>query len=205
MIENPRRLWRDLLTTWKVEPDLIDETFGELAMRYSDASRHYHNLVHIQNVLETVDNLASIAPNFNAVKLAAWLHDVIYDSKAADNEERSAEYANDLCDKLSIPGGNVVGALILKTKTHDAGSDVDAQVLLDADLAILGSDEATYGNYAESIRLEYAWVPEPQYRTGRAQVLQKFLAKPRIYHHLLDLEKPARRNIAAEIERLTIV
>jgi predicted metal-dependent HD superfamily phosphohydrolase len=95
-------------------------------------------------------------------------------------------------------------SLILKTKTHDAGDDPDAKVLLDADLAILGANENAYRYYAQQIRKEYDWVPEPEYRSGRQQVLTKFLARPRIYHFLNPLEKPARRNIAAEIAQLAL-
>ena len=138
----------------------------------------------------------------NAVKLAAWLHDVIYDSKASDNEERSADFAERLCEGLAIPEGNLVAALIRTTKTHDAGENADAQVLLDADLAILGASDADYRGYAEKIRQEYAWVPEPEYRKGRGQILERFLTRPRIYHFLSQLEQPARRKIAHEISRL---
>ena len=153
-------------------------------------------------MLETVDGLASFARNLNAVKLAVWLHDVIYDSRASDNEARSAEYAEQLCEKLSIPEGRVVACLILKTKTHEAGDDPDAQVLLDADLAILGASESAYRTYADQIRQEYGWVPEPDFLMGRRQVLERFLARPRIFHVLVHLEEPARRNIAGEISRL---
>ena len=89
--------------------------------------------------------------------------------------------------------------MILTTKTHDAVDDPDAQVLLDADLAVLGASEADYRVYAEAIRREYAWVAEADYRVGRRRVLESFLARPRIYHLLVDLEAPARRNLAAEI------
>jgi predicted metal-dependent HD superfamily phosphohydrolase len=75
-------------------------------------------------------------------------------------------------------------------------------VLIDADLAILGASEAAYRAYAENNRQEYAWVQEPAYRMGRRQVLERFLARPRIFHLLAHLEEPARRNIAAEITRL---
>jgi len=92
--------------------------------------------------------------------------------------------------------------LILKTKTHDAGDDPDAEVFLDADLAILGANEAAYRIYAEQIRQEYAWVPESEYRTGRRQILTKFLTRPRLFHLLTHLEEPARRNLAAEIAQL---
>jgi predicted metal-dependent HD superfamily phosphohydrolase len=153
-------------------------------------------------MLETVESLASFARNLSAVKLAVWLHDVICDSRASDNEERSAEFAEQFCEKLSIPEARVVASLILKTKTHEAGGDVDAQMLLDADLAILGASEPVYRKYAEQIRQEYAWVLEPDYRKGRRQVLERFLGRPRIYHFLCHLEQPARRNIAAEIAQL---
>lgn len=85
-----------------------------------------------------------------------------------------------------------------------AGNDVDAQVLLDADLAILGASEMEYQAYADKIRREYAWVPEPDYRKGRRQVLEKFLTRPKIYHLLTHLEEPARRNLGREIARLSV-
>ena len=87
-------------------------------------------------------------------------------------------------------------------ETHDAGEDVDARVLIDADLAILGASEPVYRDYAEKIRQEYAWVPEAGYRHGRRRVLDSFLARPRIYHFLGQLEEPARRNLMGEIDRL---
>jgi predicted metal-dependent HD superfamily phosphohydrolase len=75
-------------------------------------------------------------------------------------------------------------------------------VLIDADLAILGADDPAYRAYADQIRQEYAWVSEPDYRMGRRQVLECFLARPKIFDLLAHLEEPARRNIAAEIARL---
>jgi predicted metal-dependent HD superfamily phosphohydrolase len=194
--------WHDLMRNWSVDPIQADQKVDEFCTAYSGPGRFYHTLDHVLAVLGTVESLASHANNLNAVKLAAWLHDVIYDSKASDNEERSAEYALRLCEELVIPEGQRVAALIRKTKTHDAGDDADAQVLLDADLAILGASEIDYQAYAVSIRREYAWVPEPEYRKGRRQVLERFLTRPRIFHFLSHLEEPARRNLVAEIARL---
>ncbi|MEI8376181.1 MAG: hypothetical protein WCJ35_25455 [Planctomycetota bacterium] len=194
--------WHDLLSVWTVDPTLADVMFEDVSKRYAGSGRFYHTLDHIGAVLETVESLGSFAQNPNAVTLAAWLHDVIYDSRTSDNEERSAEYAERWCRKLSIPQGHLVALLILKTKTHDAGDDVDAQVLIDADLAILGASKPAYRAYSENIRQEYAWVPEGNYRMGRQQVLEGFLSKPGIYRLLGHIEEPARRNMAAEIARL---
>lgn len=199
-----RRKWHDLLRTWSVDPTLADRTFEDVCRQYTGPGRFYHTLDHVENVLAAVERLGSQARNLKAVKLAAWLHDVIYDSRASDNEERSAAYAERLCEQLAIPEGLLVASLIRKTKTHDAGGDADAQVLLDADLAILGAAEPVYRSYAERIRQEYAWVPEADYRRGRRRVLENFLGRPTIFHFLSRLEDPARRNIAAEIRRLAV-
>jgi predicted metal-dependent HD superfamily phosphohydrolase len=196
------RQWRDLLRSWAVDTSGADRTFEDIRKHYAEPGRFYHRLDHIQAVLQTVESLASRAHHLNAVRLAAWLHDVIYESRAADNEERSAEYAERLCEQLSLPEGRRVAVLIHQTKTHEAGDDPDAQVLLDADLAILGASEADYRDYAQKIRQEYAWVPEPDYRQGRRRVLQTYLNRPRIFHFLNRLEAPARRNLAVEIALL---
>lgn len=202
MVDSLRREWHDLLGTWTADSSLAGEMFEDVCKHYGEHGRFYHTLDHIAAVLETVGSLALFARNVNAVKLAAWLHDVIYNSRASDNEECSAQYAERLSKKLSVPECSMIASLILKTKTHDAGGDVDAQVLIDADLAILGANSAAYQTYAEQIRQEYAWVPEPEYRTGRKQFLERFLCRPKIYHLLGHLEGPARRNVAAEIGRL---
>ncbi|MGH7173725.1 MAG: HD domain-containing protein [Gemmataceae bacterium] len=155
-----RRKWHDLLRAWAVPVSLTERAFKEVREHYAGPGRFYHTLDHVQSVLETVDRLGSFGQNLNAVKLATWLHDVIYDSRASGNEERSADYAERLGEKLSIPEGRLVASLIRKTKTQDADGDADAQVLIDADLAILGASESAYRAYSEKIRQEYAWVPE---------------------------------------------
>lgn len=186
-----------------MDPASAERAFQGICAHYAESGRFYHTLEHIVNMLATVESLGSHPRQLDAVKLATWLHDVVYDSKASDNEERSEEYAEQLCEQLSIPDGRLVGSLILKTKSHDAGDDPDAYVLIDADLAILGADESDYRRYAEQIRQEYAWVPEVEYRKGRSQVLQALLGRPKLFHFLKDREAPAQRNISAEIAQLS--
>jgi predicted metal-dependent HD superfamily phosphohydrolase len=197
-----RQKWHDLLGVWAVDPAQAERAFEEVRKHYAEPGRFYHTLDHVHSVLQDVESLSSHARKRGAVLLAAWLHDVIYDSQAADNEERSADYAERLCEDFSIPEDQRVASLIRKTKTHDADEDADAQVLIDADLAILGASEPAYRMYAQQIRQEYAWVPEQHYRAARRQILERFLMRPRIFHLLHHLEEPARRNIAAEIDRL---
>jgi predicted metal-dependent HD superfamily phosphohydrolase len=194
--------WRDLLSVWAVAPPLADELFSDVCAHYSGPNRFYHTLDHVAAVLKILGSIGVHARDLHAVKLAAWLHDVIYDSRAPDNEEKSAEYADRWCKRLAIPVGQRIATLILKTKTHNPVDDVDAQLLMDADLGILGASEPAYWVYAEAIRREYSWVPDPDYRVGRRAVLEQFLAKPRVFYFLVHLESPARQNMADEIARL---
>ena len=103
-----RRKWHNLLCAWAETPSLADEVFEDIRRHYAVPGRFYHTLDHVGAMLDTVESLGSHARNLNAVTLATWLHDVIYDSKASDNEERSAEYAERLCERLAIPEGKVI-------------------------------------------------------------------------------------------------
>ena len=47
-------------------------------------------------------------------------------------------------------------------------------VLLDADLAILGSSPTTYDAYVAAVRAEYADVGDDEWRAGRTGVLEGF-------------------------------
>ena len=197
----------DLLPRWLRLFPGTDPAFADLVARYGEPSRHYHTLDHIRAVLGHVDALWPDAPL--ALELAAWLHDVVYDSRAADNEERSADYARALLPALGVAESTIdeTARLILLTRSHEADPDDRAgQILRDADLAILASDEATYDAYADAIRREYAWVPEPDYRAGRRRVLERFLARPRIFFtmEMIEAEPQARANMAREIARLRL-
>ncbi|HEY9743623.1 MAG TPA: hypothetical protein V6C90_24315, partial [Coleofasciculaceae cyanobacterium] len=168
------------------------------------------------HILETIEQMrrhsstqAVVAINFPAIQLAAWFHDVIYDPRAKDNEEKSAEYAVASLSQFEIPRTTVerVKTLILNTKTHQAQpDDIDSKILLDSDLAILGSSELEYRAYAKAIRQEYSWVSDKLYQVTRKQVLQFFLQRKRIYfteQFFLTFEVRARRNLQAEITNLS--
>jgi predicted metal-dependent HD superfamily phosphohydrolase len=204
-IETLRSSWENLLQLFIVDPRISQKIFFELVTAYSSTGRFYHTLKHIQQILETIEQMQSLAKNFPAIQLAAWFHDVIYNSKSQDNEERSAEYAATALSQLKIPITTVesVQNFILNTKNHQAPpSDIDSQILLDADLAILGSPELEYKAYSQAIRQEYSWVNEQSYIVGRKHFLSNFLQRKKIYltkQMFLSLEANARRNMQNEI------
>ena len=208
-VEPLKSSWKTLLQPFRVEPELGYKVFLGLVNAYSGAERFYHNLGHIYQVLEIIEQMKSLSLNFQALQLAAWFHDVIYDPKAQDNEQKSAEYAEAALNSLQLPKDLIfrVINLIWDTKNHLASpTDIDSQILLDADLAILGSAEWKYQAYAEAIRQEYSWISDAEYRVGRKQVLHKFLQRERLYltpYLFTKLEANARNNLRSEIIALS--
>ncbi|MEZ5257457.1 MAG: hypothetical protein R2705_11360 [Ilumatobacteraceae bacterium] len=89
--------------------------------------------------------------------------------------------------------------MILDTCTHDATTPAGA-VLLDADLAILGADPATYETYVRLVRREYAHLDAAAWRRGRLAVLESFLARPVLFHTAWGRrrDRRARGNLGAE-------
>lgn len=201
--------WTALLSSFGTEPALVQEALAQVQDAYSAPGRFYHTLEHIGYVLDVIDALRGLAGDLRAVQLAAWLHDVVYDTKARDNEERSALFAQQLLARAAVDASTVraVATMIRKTRDHEnPDGDEDTQVLLDADLAILGAPAQEYDRYAQAIRQEYSWVPQTQYRAGRRQVLQRFLDRRRIHGTepmFRARESQARDNLTRELSNLS--
>jgi predicted metal-dependent HD superfamily phosphohydrolase len=95
--------FHSLLAPFGVNPVMSQEIFTDIATADSSADRHYHNLTHILQVLQIIDEMRPQAENPAALEFAAWFHDIIYDPKAKDNEEKSAEYATNILNLIKIP------------------------------------------------------------------------------------------------------
>ena len=156
--------------------------------------------------LAEFDAARGLAKQPEAVELALWFHDAIYDATAADNEERSAALAKEC---LTAAGRSVLGqtvaALVMATKLHNANVGSDAALVVDVDLSILGQNERRFAEYEAGIRAEYAWVAQKVFNTKRAEILQGFLKRQRIYtteHFWRKYEVPARRNLERAIKSL---
>jgi predicted metal-dependent HD superfamily phosphohydrolase len=199
--------WTDLICDLGVSQQDACRAFAILANQYNSSGRYYHTLAHIAAMLDSLARLADQGKPDPALLLAVWFHDAVYDSRAQNNEEQSAALAATMLGAMGLPESVIteVGRLILLTKSHQAEpADGKGQLLLDADLAVLGAEPAQYDAYAAAIRREYAWVPEADYRTGRCRVLEAFLQRPRIFatRAFAALEPAARANLRREIVAL---
>jgi predicted metal-dependent HD superfamily phosphohydrolase len=187
--------------------DDLDAAGGYLLARWAEPQRQYHDVSHLSAVLEVIDRHAALTPHPDRVRVAAWLHDAIYDPEALGdaNERDSAEFAEGLLTTLGAPAevAAEIARLVGLTAGHATGEDdPDGELLCDADLSILAADEERYAAYTAAIRREYAHVPDDAFKDGRAQVLKALLELPSIYRHppLREAwEAKARANLEREL------
>lgn len=194
-------LLMDLLPRWP-GPAPIG---ADLLRRYGEPHRRYHTAEHLADVLDHVDDLAGEADDADAVRLAAWFHDAVYDPARADNEERSAVLAERMLADTDLAPATIaeVARLVRLTTTHDPGAgDRNGAVLCDADLVVLAADPERYAAYAAAVREEYAAVPDEAFRTGRADVLRSLLALPALFRTATGRQRwedAARHNLRTEL------
>lgn len=202
----PELLWWRKLTG---NTTTADKIFFDLLKRYNLSNRHYHNLNHIMDMLRSIEPFNNEISDFNTLRLAVWFHDAVYHPMRKDNETQSAALAENALEKLQFNHATIgkVEHLIMRTKNHFASSNDDftTQLMLDADLKILGSPPAEYQTYCQNIRREYAILPTCIYNKKRKEVLQHFLKMPYIYrsnYFHSRYETTARQNIASELKTL---
>ncbi|REE98754.1 HD domain-containing protein [Thermomonospora umbrina] len=177
----------------------------DLVARYDEPHRRYHTARHLAAVLDLVDELAPHADDPDAVRLAAWFHDAVYDPERGDNEELSAVKAERVLADTDLPPTVIaeVARLVRLTRTHDpAPDDRNGGVLCDADLAVLAADPEDYAAYAAAVREEYAFVPDAFFRPARADILRGLVELPALFHTPAArdrFEERARHNLRTEL------
>ncbi len=182
-----------------------------IVRNYFHKDRHYHNLAHISSCLEDFEQAIHLPNNPKAVESAIWFHDIIYNPRRQDNEEKSAgiSYGFLIVNGLPKELAERVYDLIIATKHKDPPKNIDEKILTDIDLAILGKSEKEFDEYELNIRKEYFWYSDAEFKAGRSLILSRFLDKEkRPFIYSTDLfrnkyELQARKNLEKSLKSLS--
>ena len=169
---NPFKTFEDSLKT-----HISERALKELPLRWSEKTRSYHNVNHLVNIIEDIE----ADPNFKflytyekqALLLAAFFHDIIYDPKRQDNEDNSIKYF-----KQSYIGENtrmveLVTSLIETTKHRKKPTNNLKRIFWEADNSKFISSYDEFLNIEKLIRKEYSFVPPKEYKKNRIEFLSK--------------------------------
>ena len=199
------------VATWRAlgveESPGLRRVHDDVLARYAEPNRHYHTVQHLTECFARLSEIRELAEHPGEVELALWFHDAIYDVRRSDNEDKSAAWARDAAVTAGVASeiAQRVHALVMFTRHAAVPTGVDAKVLVDVDLSILGADDARFDEYELQVRKEYEWVPGFLFRRNRKKVLREFLARPRIFSttpFMKRYEQQARSNIRRSLEKL---
>ncbi|MBC7937478.1 MAG: hypothetical protein H7Y86_19195 [Rhizobacter sp.] len=198
----------NLVNSYSQNSQLTDNLWNEIEKSYSGKKRHYHNLLHLSSLLTQLTEIKTVIRNWDALLFSLYYHDIIYNTLKNDNEEKSAEIAQQRMIQLRVPAGitALCKAQIIATKLHGISGNNDTDLFTDADLSVLGQPWEIYTAYYKNIRKEYALYPALIYNPGRKKVLTHFLKMNPIFKtpfFYSRFEKQARENLQKELELLT--
>lgn len=199
-----------LRVAWQHHIDADTALFERLVVRHREKQRRYHTIDHVDVVVRLVEELAEseAVDDLGSVVAAALYHDAIYEPESTANERASARLARRDLGALRWSTAHVdsVSEMIEGTRDHTSPSSVDAAILFDADLSVLGGTPGDYRAYVEAVRAEYAHVSDDDWVAGRSAVLTSFVDRDAIYATQTGRERweaTARANISAELASLT--
>jgi predicted metal-dependent HD superfamily phosphohydrolase len=182
------------------------EIYRDLKKRYSESHRRYHTPAHIAHCLKLFDLSRHKMDEPDTVEMSIWFHDVIYDAKASDNEERSAKYFSQTCGQ-DIDGQlqSKVRDLIIATIHKELPLTPDGKYMVDIDLSSFGLPWDKFFQDSEAVREEFSHLNDAEFYSAQKKFLESLLAREHFcfteffrQRH----EKTARENIQRYLESL---
>ena len=176
------------------------EIYHRLILAYSEPQRVYHTLTHIQSCFIIFQDVVHLANNADALALAIWFHDAIYDIDANDNEQRSADWflqeTNGIFDDSlrDLVFGHILA-------TMHCGRDIkdhDSRIMVDIDLFSFGKPWSEFLRDSEDVRAEKPTVPDEEFYPKQCGFQQFLLEQPRFFqsdYFFRHYEKQARQNL----------
>ena len=197
--------WKLLMKAMGFEPSL--DYYDALKTAYTEKHRFYHTTQHIKAMLNHFDAVIEFVERPDEMELAIWFHDAIYKTLSKTNELDSAKWAQSFLEKQGYDKAGIerIFNLIMATLHNGKLKTNDEKIIVDIDLAILGTPTEVYDKFERNIRKEYKLVPSFIYRKKRKQLLQSFLNNDSIYnmdYFKNKFENTARENIHRAIEYL---
>lgn len=181
-----------------------DPVFRRLVTAWTSPGRRYHDLEHLADCLREVDRSAAPPSVADLAELALWYHDVVWAPRATDAEARSAARLEADAALLSLsPSVASAAAACVRATAHLAGvtpSGAAAELVVDADLAILGRDPLRFLEYEFGVAEEHPRTPSIAFILARGRFLAGLLASPAIFRTQAfrdRYEATARANLAA--------
>jgi predicted metal-dependent HD superfamily phosphohydrolase len=181
---------QQLLNKWNIKCDV-----NTLLSMWNESHRHYHNLNHLNDLLDMINENQSkySQKEYEKLILTALFHDCVYDPMRNDNEEKSAEFFIECVADKSNLDLLEVKQMILDTKTHQPNTKL-SESFINYDMNIVERGFEDLLQWENGIREEYKAYGK-EYKEGRLKFLESLLDKyPNNTENLLKLVDWVKEN-----------
>jgi pantetheine-phosphate adenylyltransferase len=158
-----------------------DEVITDILNRWNEPHRFWHNTEsHLIPMLKQIDihfeldeykhlYMTDVYKNYI---VAAFIHDVVYNPRANDNEEKSLEYLYGSTDRIGKVNLDFISKLVMSTKGREIPTDSDCRPFwLYDNMIIFGGHLDELIDYEHKIFKEYQFVDYETYKTKRIEFL----------------------------------
>jgi len=180
--------------------------YESIVEHYSERARFYHSQAHLEHCLGQFDEARSAIPDPDAVEIALWFHDVIYDPLACDNELKSAElFMQELGRQIDPDRAELIYKMIMATVHDRLPGCANAAFVVDIDLSSFALPWEEFEADSAAIRREYAHLPDDVFYPKQYRFLQALASRETLYatrYFRERKEQSARENLNRRLESM---
>lgn len=184
-----------------------DDVYEEVHGYYSASGRHYHTPEHIDHCLRQFDLACAEMEDADAVEIAIWFHDLIFDVRANDNELQSARRFAALANDSMDAGFKArVHDLIMTTAPPRLPRTTDQKFMLDIDLSSFGLPWQDMLRDSIAVRQESPQLTDAEFFPGQRAFLESLVSREHFYFTEFfrsRIEDGARSNIERYLQKLS--
>jgi predicted metal-dependent HD superfamily phosphohydrolase len=185
----------------------VDDVYQEVYDYYSESGRHYHTPKHIEHCLTQLDLASDGMEDADAVEMAIWFHDLVFDAQAQDNELKSARRFVELADdSMDADFKSRVFELIMATAPPRTPKTTDQEFMLDIDLSSFGLPWDDMLRDSIAVRKESATLSDADFFPGQRAFLESLVNREHFYftdYFRSRIEESARSNINRYLKNLS--
>ncbi len=202
-----RLVWRCCLLVEATDESV--EIHRQLIECYSEPQRFYHTLVHIEHCLSLLDIVKPRLQNPEALELAIWFHDVVYQPGATDNEQLSADQFMSLTSGVFDDSlRDTVSRHIMATLHVESDiENLDTKYMVDIDLSSFGLPWPEFIRDSDNLRQEMAHLTNEDYYRKQTVFQKTLIDRPRFFksdYFYQRYETQARENLAKYFKDIPI-
>ena len=171
----------------------IEISADEILKCYSEPHRYWHTIDHLLDIIREINKLYKNKRinkrEYNILIISAIFHDIVYDPKRKDNEDKSVGFMLSKCNGTPIIDENIVSSdisrvssIILNTKYHISKDNLSKK-FNKIDTNILNLDFKTMLEWENGIYLEYKWAGKEKYKEERLKFLLKSIKEHKSNEH----------------------